>query len=373
LGVLALCLFAAAASMLSNRGLPQHSTVTGRLSDLDKARLAEARHLRQTLGETAWPGWSQADIPIIVYNEQEAFLVGYPNPPAGWRKVPSLESRGGPWEEVPGDLFEGSPYYRTLLTDPAKTPEGFTVLVGDRWVATFQTREYAEIAFVRDFRRQLPPFLSNLVPVRLAWALLMGKTDAYIAALEHESFHAYQGMLAADRLAAAERSTASEGEYPFDAMEDPWRQEMEILLQAARAGSGPEARELVGRFLQRRAARRVALSADQVAYERLREWEEGLAKYAELEITRLAGTEESYNPADGMALDADFKDYAGQQQFWSAQLDEARKTQGRSGDTRFYYSGNAQAVVLDRLLPGWKPRALPGGEYLDELLQEAVK
>jgi len=28
---------------------------------------------------------------------------------------------------------------------------------------------------------------------------------------------------------------------------------------------------------------------------------------------------------------------------------------------------------LDRLMPGWKPRALPGGEYLDDLLREAVK
>jgi hypothetical protein len=57
-------------------------------------------------------------------------------------KVPSLAVRGGSWVEVPGDTFEGHPYYRTPLTDPQKTPEGFTVLVGDLWVATFQTREY---------------------------------------------------------------------------------------------------------------------------------------------------------------------------------------------------------------------------------------
>ena len=39
---------------------------------------------------------------------------------------------------------------------------------------------------------------------------------------------------------------------------------------------------------------------------------------------------------------------------------EATNTQGRSGDTRFYYSGNALAVALDHLVPGWKARALPG-------------
>jgi len=370
---MALCLLAAAASALSNRSLPQHSTITDRLSELDKARLSEVRHLRRILGDSAWPGWSQADIPIIVYNEQYVFLVGYPNPPAGWMKVPTLEPRGGPWEEVPGDLFEGSPYYRTRLTDPQKTPQGFTVQVGDRWAATFQTREYGEIVFARDFRSQVPPFVSSLVPVRLVWALLMGTTDAYIAALEHESFHAYQGILAADQLAAAERSTAAEGDYPFDAMDDPWKQEMDVLLQAARTNTDLEARERARQFLQMRSARRADLSADQVAYERLREWEEGLAKYAELEIARQAGIQDGYDPIDGIALDAGFKDYSGRQQFWSAQLNEAKKTQGRSGETRFYYSGNALAVVLDRLLPGWKPRALPGGEYLDDLLQEAVK
>ena len=373
LGLIALCLLGVALSALSNLGLPRQSTTVDRLDDLEKARLSEVIHLRSAFGDAVWPGWAQADIPLIVYNEQYAFLVGYPNPPAGWLKVPALEPRGGPWEEVSGDDFDGLPYYRTLIESPEKTPEAFTVLVGDRWVATFQTRAYSEVAFYRDFRAELPPVLSSLVPVRLAWALLMGKTDSYIAALEHESFHAYQGILAADRLAAAERSASVEGSYPFDAMEEPWKQEMDVLVRAARAGAGGEASELARQFLEMRAARRASLSADQVAYERLREWEEGLAKYAELEIGRQAALDEGYRPVEGMSDDADFKSYSGQDQFWSAQLNEAKRTQGRSGETRFYYSGNALAVVLDRLSPGWKALALPGGEFLDDLLVEAVE
>ena len=373
LGLIALCLLGVALSALSNLGLPRQSTTVDRLDDLEKARLSEVIHLRSAFGDAVWPGWAQADIPLIVYNEQYAFLVGYPNPPAGWLKVPALEPRGGPWEEVPRDDFEGSPYYRTLIEDPENTPEAFTVLVGDRWVATFQTRAYSEVAFYRDFQAELPPVLSTLVPVRLAWALLMGKTDSYIAALEHESFHAYQGILAADRLAAAERSASVEGSYPFDAMEEPWKQEMDVLVRAARAGAGEEASELARQFLEMRASRRESLSADQVAYERLREWEEGLAKYAELEISRQAAVEDGYHAVEGMSDDADFKSYSGQDQFWSAQLNEAKRTQGRSGETRFYYSGNALAIVLDRLLPVWKARSLPGGEFLDDLLVEAVE
>ncbi len=175
LGLIVLCILAVTASTLSNLNLPQHSITLDRLSELEKARLSEVLHLRTTLGDAAWPGWSQADIPLIVYNEQYAFMVGYPNPPAGWMKVPTLEPRGGPWEEVPGDVFEGHPYYRTPITNPQKTPEGFTVLVGDRWVATFQTREYGEVEFYRGFRQNLPPFISNLIPVRLVWAIADGE------------------------------------------------------------------------------------------------------------------------------------------------------------------------------------------------------
>jgi hypothetical protein len=373
LGLIVLCLLVFAVSALSNLGLPQQSIITDRLSELEKARLSEVLHLRGVLGDVVWPGWSQADIPLIVYNEQYAFLVGYLNPPDGWMKVPGLEPRGGPWEEVPDDAFDGHPYYRTPITDPQKTPEGFTVRIGDRWVATFQSREYSQVAFYRDFRQKLPPFISNLVPLRLIWALLMGKTDNYIAALEHESFHAYEGILAADRLNKAESMYTVEENYPFDAMEEPWKQEMDILVQAVLANTETEAIDLTREFLQMRASRRAGLNPDQVDLERLREWEEGLAKYAELEITRQANSVDSYLAYAGLAQDKDFKNYESQQQFWLAQLKEAKITQGRSGDTRFYYSGNALAVLLDRLMPGWKPSALPGGEYLDDLLQEAVK
>lgn len=373
LGLITLCLLAVAASALSNLGLPQHSKTVDHLSELEKARLSEVLHLRRALGEAVWPGWGQADIPLIVYNEQYAFLLGYADPPAGWLKVPDQEPRGGSWEQVPGEAFEGSPYYRTLLTDPQKTPQGFTVRVGERWAATFQTREYGEITFYRDIRKAFPPFISTFVPVRLAWALLMGKTDAYIAALEHESFHAYEGIQATDQLAQAEYAHTEGETYPFGRMDGPWKQEMNALLQAARAADLSEAKSLARQFLSMRAARRTGLSADQVEYEQLMEWEEGLAKYAELEISRQAESTADYRPVVGMAQDSGFKNYKGQQRFWSSQLNEALNTGGRSGETRFYYSGNALAVALDRLMPGWKPRALPGGEYLDVLLQEAVK
>ncbi len=373
LGLTGLCVLSLAAVAASNATLPTHSADTARLKDLEKARLSEVLHLRAALGNDAWPGWAEADIPLIVHNEQYAFLVGYADPPPGWLKVPSRESRGGPWEEVPGDLFEGRHYYRTLILDPEKTPEGFTVLVGDRWVATFQTREYGEIEFYEGFRHELPPGISAFVPVRLAWQLLMGKTDSYIAALEHESFHAFEGALAPQMLARSESLYGVEETYPYDGMDEAWTQEMNVLVRAAQATDDAERRVLVQEFLQLRSARRATLSAGQIEFEQMREWEEGLAKYAELEIGRRAESAQGYKPVDAIRQDPAFHSYAGQAQFWRGQLEEATRTQGRAGDTRFYYSGNVMAVVLDDLLPDWKAQALPGGKLLDALLAEAVR
>lgn len=42
------------------------------------------------------------------------------------------------------------------------------------------------------------------------------------------------------------------------------------------------------------------------------------------------------------------------------------------GDGRFYYSGMAQAALLDRLLPDWKEQALTDGVFLEDLLETAV-
>ena len=70
-------------SALNNLILPSCSSTIERLSDLDKARVLEALHLHKTLGDTLWPGWGSTTIPLIQYNEQYAFLVNDPAPPAG--------------------------------------------------------------------------------------------------------------------------------------------------------------------------------------------------------------------------------------------------------------------------------------------------
>ncbi len=370
----ALCLLVLALSWLSNLGAPSEAQTADRLSELDKARLAEALHLRASLGDQVWPGWGAASIPSIVYNEAYAFLVGLPDPDDGWLTVPRRRQEGGPWERVPGDDFLGQPYYRQPLPAAGPTPQNFTVLVGDAWASSFMTRGWMLASLNRQVRDDFSPLFPHWLFTRQA----VGGSDGYIAGLLHEAFHAHAGSVVPQRLAAAENAVRrSEPAYPWEdeTLRADWQAELDLLRQALRAQSDAEAAELARQFVQQRATRRQAggLSPSLVEYERWREWAEGLAKYAELAIWQAGYETPAYQPIASIEADSDFEGYAGFPRRWQNELNTLTRRAGDRGDGRFYYTGMAQAFLLDRLAPGWKTRAFEDGVWLDDLLAAAVE
>jgi hypothetical protein len=379
--LVSLCILGFGISALSNNLLPSRSAVTDRLSDLDKARAAEALHLRRELGDSLWPGWGTADIAMIFYNEEYAFLTGFADPPAGWVKIPEFESRGGPWEAVPNDSFEGREYFRQSLATSGVTPEAFIVRIGDRWVSNILTADWMEIQLGNEFQGMAPSFLQPVIPYRLAARLFLsaaGGHDLYICVTLHESFHAYQAMVNRDRLLAAETVyNGNAARYPYDDsfFAGDWRKELDLLADAVRAKSDLESADFARQFLARRDQRRSSakLDASLIDLERLKEWEEGLAKYTELGIWRLAFTSSSYLPLPSMAGDPGFSNYEKFTQIWDQQIQQIHSMGKDDGDTRFYYSGLAQAAILDRLAPGWRTRILTENIWLEDLLREAVQ
>ncbi len=332
LAVMALCLLGAGASAVSNNLLPSRSAVTDRLSELDKARAAEALHLRRVLGDSLWPGWGTADIPMIFYNEDYAFLTGFADPPAGWMKIPEFKSRGGPWEAVPDDSFEGQEYFRQALAAGA-TPEAFIVRIGDRWVSNILTADWMEIQLGNEFHGMIPSPFQPVLPYRLAARLFLsaaGGHDLYICATLHESFHAFEAIRARDRLLAAETVyNGNAARYPYEdsAFAADWQAELNLLADAVLAKTDAEANDLARQFLEQRGKRRIAANLDAVLIdlERLKEWEEGLAKYTELAIGRAAFTSSSYSPLPSMASDSGFSKYKNFDQIWLQQIQQIRK------------------------------------------------
>lgn len=364
-----------AAASLSDAGIPPGSQSTETLSEADKIRLAEARHLREMVGDAIWPGWAQMDIPVLSYNEAYAFLVGYAQPPAGWVETLAGEQRGGAWEVVDGELFDGQAYYRQRLTDPELMLGNSTVLVGDRWVVSIQTSDWMKMSLLQTIRDGLPAALRPVFPYRLFIDVALESDDKYVSLIAHESFRAYQGQRAPAKFAAAESAAGLAAEYPWrdPALQAAWQAEFELLSVMLRNNDRATLMAQARQFLTMRAARREAatLTPELVAYEFQREWVEGLARYTELEAWR-EGSLPSYKPLPAADDLAEFEDYQRYASHWGHELEQLPRMAAAEGDGRFRYSGMAQAYLLDRLMPGWKERAFDEGVWLETLLEEAL-
>lgn len=366
-----------AVSFLNNRRLPTASQTVDRLSDAELARIAEFYQLRQQLGANVWPGWDTAVIPVIVYNEAYAFLLNFSDPPDGWIKIPQDEARGGAWEQVPNSSFNGEIYYRQPLPNTGETPEAFTVRVGDRWVASMPTMEWMEIELMNRFREEVPTFLQGVFPYEVVTRLFLRGSDGYISLLAHESFHAFQGMSVPDRLEAAETAVVtSHSSYPWEveSFQENWQIEFDFLHEAVQAEKKTERVELTRQFLTQRALRRqeAGLNADLIDYEMQREWSEGLARFVELEIWKQAALAEAYQPVPALLADRKFSEYQRFDLRWSQEVDQIGRMAYSAGDGRFYYSGVAQAVLLDELMSDWKTEIFEADVFLEDLLETAV-
>jgi hypothetical protein len=354
LTLLGLCLLLSIISGLSNIGLPQPET-SDRLSELDKARLAEALHLKAKLGDRVWPGWGATRNPVVIWNRAWEFLVDYPGqPPAGW-------------ETVPEDTFFGQPYYRRTALDP----QNFAYLVGDYWTGNMATKTDADAFLIDTFRNMFPTPLKQLFPYRL----FIQPSETQIGGTLHEDFHAYQMQVALQRMGTAEAAHSSGDRYEsaLEAFQVELKQEYALLARALEAKSDLEAADLVRQFLQVRDDRRrtYQLDPDLITYERWLEWEEGVAKYVEVDSLRLAFQSVGYFPLPAMADDPIFYSYQRFNSRWSQELFQLRNPSG-SLDTRFYMSGMAESFLLDRLMPDWKSKVMDQDVFLEDLLRQAV-
>ncbi len=369
----AVALLAAAVSALANRRLPRASADPAHLSVAERARLAEYFHLRDQLGERVWPGFGDADIPVVLYNEATVFLVGLADPAPGWRPMPDGDAAGGSWSPL-AEAVAGQPAYGQPLPANGATPQAFTVQVGDRWAASLTTMEWMRVGLAEEIRADLPPAVAAVFPYGLFLDQLLSGSDQFISLIAHEAFHAFQGQVAPQRLAAAEAASRQEAGYPWETTAAAWQSELATLAAAVAAPTDAEAARLAGEFLDSRARRRaeMGLTPAQIDFEQQREWLEGLARYAELAIWREAAADPAYQPVAALADEPDFADYTGYEARWQRELEQMERMAAQPDEGRFYYSGMAIGVLLDRLQPGWKARALEPGVTLEGVLGESL-
>ncbi|HEX8925450.1 MAG TPA: hypothetical protein VF786_06630, partial [Terriglobales bacterium] len=209
-------------------------------------------------------------------------------------------------------------------------------------------------------------------------AMGLRSSDQYISVVLHETFHAYQARTAPARFEAAQKAYAAEREYPWDDAEvrRAWGLELELLARAINVQSDHEAADLARQFIQVRRKRHSspAMSQASIDYERQVEWLEGLGKYAELKTWQEASLlqRRGYRPVRELASDREFSNYSRFSRRWSGEMSTMKSQASRRGDIRFYYSGMAQAFLLDRLVSSWKSRVRLDDLSMDELLAQAL-
>ena len=353
--LLGLCLLLAFVSLISNRSLPGEESFDT-LSSIEKARLLETLHLRSSLGDQAWKGWGNADIPVIIWNRSYEFLTNYKGElPSGWSMVAD--------EDLSGQM-----YYRRVADDP----QNFAVPVGQEWAASMATKQTTDRFLIDTFQEKLPVPIKQIFPYRL----LIQPSETQIGGLLHESFHVYQYQRVPERMAEAEaiHKLGKEYEKSTEAYQSEWKQESNLLADALEAKTEAEKIELVRQFLAARDNRRRKANIDNilVKYERWLEWEEGTAKYTEVKMLRLAGASTNYATLPQIKIDPDFKGYQKVDQRWSDELFQLRHPLS-TGEPRLYMTGLAQAFLLDELMPGWKDEYWKQDIFLEDLLRQAIQ
>jgi len=186
----------------------------------------------------------------------------------------------------------------------------------------------------------------------------------------HEAFHAFQR----DATRPGAKWRAEPALLVFDYAAAPARNnalfaiEARILFDALAAKDDETAKKKAREFLAVRKLRQTELDLRLVEFETGAESNEGLAEYAGTQAVTAGMTAAGKKRA---AVPFAAPDGAAFLREKYAKLKSVTRL-GRNDRLKFYYTGSAQAFVLDRLLPGWKARVQEKATPVQDLLAEAA-
>lgn len=360
LTLLALCLVSTGFLALDSRNYsPIQADTADRMDGTQAGYLEEVFHLKATLGDATWPGFGQASFPALVGNEAEIFLVGAQTAPEGW-------------EALPASIVDQKPVFRRPANSLDGKLQAFVTQFEGRWVPSWYTYRGCANSILGWVDSSLPSLLQRVFPYRLFLRFFF-PVQVYVTGWEHETFHAFEAQLNPQRFDRIQANYKVGNAYPVNdvAFNTAWEKEIDLLIRAVQEKSDAKARELGTQFLDQRTQRRqqASMSPQMVQFERDAEWLEGLAKYTELTIGKLAAGTPGYQPAAGVG----FQSYSEMGWRYNQQVTEVRNHIHESSDGRFYYTGFLQAVLLDRLNPGWKADFLPGNDWLEDALSKSIQ
>jgi hypothetical protein len=304
----------------------------------DRIRLAEAFRLGEELQEQVWKGWSEAPFAVLLVTSDYEFLIRHPRPSDDFTKLGRDE------------LLRSDVYFRKRVHNP-------------RLLATF-------------------PAVGGISTIVVGQAEATGlKSTRWVATLLHEHFHQWQDSQP-NSYADANALGLSRGDqtgmwmlnYPFPYEDagviERFGRLSRTLAEALRARGAPEFAAKLAVYRAAREAFEKGLASDDYKYFSFQLWKEGVARYTEIQMARLAFEKfhasgefaalEDYQPFETAAREIDDRIFA--------TLDRPRLAENKR--VNFYAIGAGEALLLDAANPGWKHHYLAEKFYLEKYYAE---
>ena len=296
------------------------------IPDSDRTRLAEAFNLGDNNGEVVWRDWNKAPFALLLVTPEYEFLIRHPKPSADFMPLGY-------------DALLKSDVYFRKRTQPTNFLATFPAIGGS--------------------------MISTIV-VGQAENTSAKTSTPWVVTLLHEHFHQLQNSQP-NYYTDVNALNLSHGDqtgmwmlnyaFPYDKKEvqNQFAKMSKLLAEAIEAPKSERAKK-VAAYLQARREFQQMLNADDYRYFSFQLWQEGIARYTEYHVARLASL--GYEPSETFRALRDFTSF---EQTASAIRDRIFKqllTQklGESKREVFYPFGAAEGLLLDRVNPRWKSR-----------------
>lgn len=303
------------------------------LSPPDRIRLAEARRIIATFGDSLWPGWSAAPNALILITQDHEFLLWHQRP-AGFQRIGydsllATDVYARP-RQFPPSLAATFPAVGGVPTIVIGTAEG-TRMRSTTWVLTVAHEHFHQ------WQNSQPGYYAGVAALDLA------RGDSTGMWMLNYAFPYTTPRIAEDfaRVSAALRGALADSA---------------TATQAAHTSAVDAAR----------ARLRTSLSAPDYRYLSFQLWQEGIARYTEYAIARAAAARHVASNAFRALPDAEPFSIAAERLRREILLDD-NTVLAREQRVAFYPIGAALGLWLDESEPGWRARYLASMFSLDDV------
>jgi acylphosphatase len=309
--------------MLAVLGSPVRADTPPTIPDIDRVRIAEALRLADALGNRVWPNWDKAPFAVLLVTPDTEFLIRHPKPSDDFALAgEDTLLKQKVWvrkRKFPTNLLATFPAVGGVPTIVIGQAENTDAKTSTRWVITLLHEHFHQL------QNAQPRYFADVDALDLAGGDTTG-----------------MWML----------------NYPFPYAEPKVRDQFSVMCRSL--GDALKAKEKaafgdkLSAYIAERKKFQALLKPADYKYFAFQVWQEGIARYTEHHLARLAESEYKPSPAFRELKDyTTFKSVADEmlsaieKELSSARLDKSKRT-------AVYAFGAAEGLLLDRASPDWR-------------------